>query len=86
MSLAVPRHDALEAWPYLGPDQLLPSRSRRVCLTCHWFRHHIGADGVPLLSCQWHRQLISHGDHLTHRCPSWSDPGACGHGWCPEAA
>ena len=29
-----------EAWPYLDGDVLLASRSRKVCMTCHWFRHH----------------------------------------------
>ncbi|MEA5412087.1 galactose oxidase [Synechococcus sp. BA-120 BA3] len=75
-----------DAWPYLGPEQLLPSRSRRVCLTCQWFRHHTDADGIPLLSCQWHQALIGHGDHLTRRCPSWLEPLQRGSGWCPEAA
>ncbi|PSB36373.1 galactose oxidase [Aphanothece minutissima] len=75
-----------DAWPYLGPEQLLPSRSRHVCLTCQWFRHHAGADDVPLLSCQWHQALICHGDHLTQRCPSWLEPRQRSSGWCPEAA
>ena len=25
-----------EAWPYLEQDVLRPSRSRKVCMTCHW--------------------------------------------------
>ena len=25
-----------EAWPYLDSDVLRPSRSRKVCMTCHW--------------------------------------------------
>ncbi len=75
-----------DAWPYLGPEQLLPSRSRHVCLTCQWFRHHAGDDDVPLLSCQWHQALICHGDHLTQRCPSWLEPRQRSSGWCPEAA
>ena len=29
-----------EAWPYLDEGVLRPSRSRKVCMTCHWFRHH----------------------------------------------
>ena len=77
---------ALPSWPYLGPEQLLPSRSRQVCLTCHWFRHHADADSLPMLSCQWHQALICHGDHLTQRCPCWIEPRHVGGGWCPEAA
>ncbi|WP_094586988.1 galactose oxidase [Synechococcus sp. BO 8801] len=78
--------DSCDAWPYLGPEQLLPSRSRHVCLTCQWFRHHADADSIPLLSCQWHQALICHGDHLTQRCPSWLEPLQRSSGWCPEAA
>jgi hypothetical protein len=63
---------ALASWPYLGPEQLLPSRSQHVC--------HL------LLSCQWHQALICHGDHLTQRCPCWIEPLHVGSGWCPEAA
>jgi hypothetical protein len=77
---------ALPSWPYLGPEQLLPSRSRQVCLTCHWFRHHADADSLPLLSCQLHEGLIRHGDHLTHRCPRWTQDLAAQRGWAPEVA
>jgi len=34
-----------EAWPYLEQDVLRPSRSRKVCMTCHWFRHHAALTG-----------------------------------------
>ncbi len=74
------------SWPYLGPERLLPSRSRRICLTCRWFRHHLDSEGIPLLSCHWHQGLICHGDHLTHRCPCWLEPRRADLGWCPEAA
>jgi hypothetical protein len=39
-----------EAWPYLDQDVLRPSRSRKVCMTCH-FRHHAGPECIPLLTC-----------------------------------
>jgi hypothetical protein len=84
--LQLSRSEPLEDWPYLNAEQLMRSRSRRVCMTCHWFRHHGGPDGVPLLTCQWHQGLISHGDHLTHRCPSWTSHRHLAGGWCPEAA
>jgi hypothetical protein len=48
-----------EAWPYLDGDVLLASRSRKVCMTCHWFRHHAGAQCIPLLTCQLHQGLIA---------------------------
>jgi hypothetical protein len=57
-----------EAWPYLDQAVLQPSRSRQVCLTCHWFRHHAAASCIPLLTCRLHHGLIAHGEHLTRRC------------------
>jgi hypothetical protein len=33
-----------------------------------------------------HEGLISHGDHLTHRCPRWTQDLAAQRGWAPEAA
>ena len=30
----------IEEWPYLDESTLLKTRSRKVCMTCHWFRHH----------------------------------------------
>jgi hypothetical protein len=29
----------IEEWPYLDEAVLLKTRSRKVCMTCHWFRH-----------------------------------------------
>ncbi len=86
MAIAPIRSEPLETWPYLGAERLVRSRSHRLCMTCHWFRHHAGPDGVPLLTCQWQRGLISHGDHLTHRCTSWTHHRHESSGWCPEAA
>jgi hypothetical protein len=40
-----------EVWPYLDQDVLRPSRSRKVCMTCHWFRHHAGKECIPVLTC-----------------------------------
>jgi hypothetical protein len=41
----------IDAWPFLDQQVLLPSRSRKVCMTCHWFRHHSGVNCIPLLTC-----------------------------------
>jgi hypothetical protein len=30
--------------------------------------------------------LISHGDHLTHRCQSWTEVLTAQRGWAPEVA
>ena len=61
----------IDAWPYLDEEVLKSSRSRQVCITCHWFRHHAGVNCIPLLTCQLHEGLISHGEHLTRRCSRW---------------
>jgi len=37
---------------------LRASRSRKVCMTCHWFRHHARAERIPVLTCQLHRGQI----------------------------
>ena len=76
----------IEAWPYLDQEVLLSSRSRQVCITCHWFRHHAGVNCISLLTCQLHEGLISHGDHLTHRCTRWTQDLAAQRGWAPEVA
>ncbi|MFM1812441.1 MAG: hypothetical protein RLZZ336_1379 [Cyanobacteriota bacterium] len=62
-----------DAWPYLDQVVLLRTRSPKVCMTCHWFRHHAGSSGIPLLTCQLHQGLITHGAHLTSRCQGWTD-------------
>ena len=74
-----------EAWPYLDGDVLLASRSRKVCMTCHWFRHHAGAQCIPLLTCQLHQGLIAQGDHLLNRCQGWTDDMTRQRGLAPEA-
>ena len=76
----------IDSWPYLDEEVLLSSSSRQVCITCHWFSHHAGVNCIPLLTCQLHEGLISHGDHLTHRCPRWTQDLAAQRGWAPEAA
>lgn len=78
--------ESIEEWPFLDQARLVASRSRRICLTCHWFRHCAGAEGIPLLTCQLHRGLITHGEHLTRRCPCWTDDLVLRRGWAPEAA
>jgi len=38
------RTEEIEDWPWLDKAVLRPSRSRQVCMTCHFFRHHPGPD------------------------------------------
>jgi hypothetical protein len=66
-------HIPFEDWPYLDSDVLLRTRSRKVCMTCHWFRPHAGVNCIPVLTCQLHQGLIAHGEHLTSRCQGWTD-------------
>ena len=73
-----------EAWPYLDQGVLRPSRSRKVCMTCHWFRHHAGPECIPVLTCQLHQGLIGQGEHLIRRCQGWTDDMARQRGWAPE--
>ena len=79
--------ESVGEWPFLDQPRLVPSRSRWVCLTCHWFRHRAGADGIPLLTCQLHRGLITHGEHLTRCCTCWTDATAhvCGETLPPQS-
>jgi len=61
----------VEEWPYLDEGVLLKTRSRKVCMTCHWFRHHAGVNCVPV---------------LTSRCQGWTDDMTRQRGWAPEVA
>ena len=63
----------IEEWPYLDQEVLQSSRSRKACLTCHWFRHHAGVNCIPVLTCLLHQGLIAHGEHLTRRCQGWTE-------------
>lgn len=81
-----PREDPVEEWPYLDQDVLVPTRSRRVCMTCHWFRHHAGPNCIPLLTCQSYQGLLAQGEHLTSRCQGWTDDMSRQRGWAPEVA
>ena len=76
----------IEEWPYLDQEVLVASRSRKVCMTCHWFRHHAGVNCIPVLTCQLHQGLLAHGEHLTRRCQGWTDDMTRQRGWCPEVA
>ena len=75
-----------EEWHYLDEAVLLKTRSRKVCMTCHWFRHHAGVNCIPVLTCQLHQGLIAHGEHLTSRCQGWTDDMTRSRGWAPEVA
>ena len=37
---------------------LLKTRSRKVSMACHWFRHHARVSCIPVLTCQLHQGLI----------------------------
>lgn len=80
------REDPVEDWPYLDQVVLVASRSSKVCLTCHFFRHHAGVSRIPLLTCQLHKGLIAQGDHLVSRCQGWTDDMVRQRGWAPEVA
>ncbi len=75
-----------EEWPYLDEEVLVASRSRKVCMTCHWFRHHAGVNCIPVLTCQLHLGLLAQGEHLTRRCQVWTKDMLRQRGWCPEVA
>jgi hypothetical protein len=76
----------IEEWSYLDSEVLVKTRSRKVCMTCHWFRHHAGVSCIPVLTCQLHQGLIAHGEHLTSRCQGWTDAMTRSQGWAPEVA
>ena len=77
---------SIEELPYLDEVVLQKTRSRKVCMTCHWFRHHAGVNCIPLLTCQLHQGLIAHGEHLTSSCQGWTDDMTRQQGWSPEVA
>ena len=45
----------IEEWSYLDEDVLLKTCSRKVCLTCQWFRHHARVNCIPVLTWQLHQ-------------------------------
>ena len=65
--------DDYEQWPYLDEEVLVASRSAKICMTCHWFRHRAEVNGIPVLTCQLHQGLLAHGEHLTRCCQGWTD-------------
>ena len=65
--------EEIEDWPWLDQAVRRSSRSRQVCMTCHFFWHHPEPECIPLLTCHLHQGLISLGEHLTHRCSAWSE-------------
>ena len=80
------RLEAIEDWPWLDQDVLRSSRSRQVCMTCHFFHQHPVPDDIPLLACHLHQGLIAHGEHLTRRCSGWTENLHRQRGWAPEVA
>jgi hypothetical protein len=85
-ALAARLDTSIEEWPYLDEQVLVTTRSRKVCMTCHWFRHHAGVNGIPVLTCQLHQGLLAQGEHLTNRCQGWTDDMTRQRGSCPEVA
>ncbi len=83
---SAPDDGGYEQWPYLDEEVLVASRSSKVCLTCHFFRHHAGVNCIPLLTCQLHQGLLAHGEHLTRRCQGWTKDMVRQRGWAPEVA
>jgi hypothetical protein len=75
-----------EEWPFLDQEVLVKARSRKVCMTCHWFQHQAGVNCIPLLTCQLHQGLIAHGEHLISRCQGWTDDMARQAGRAPGVA
>ena len=92
MGVPLPRPAALNArletpieeWSYLDEGTIQKTRSRKVCVTCHWFRYHAGVNCIPVLTCPLHQGLIAHGEHLTSRCPGWTDDMARQRSCAPE--
>ncbi len=80
------RKEEIKDWPWLDKAVLRPSRSRQVCMTCHFFRHHPGPECIPLLTCHQNQGLIAHGEHLTSRCQGWTEDLHRQRGLAPEAA
>ena len=76
----------IEVWPQLREPVLRSSRSRKVCMTCHFFRHRVATDGIPELICELHRALIPQGVHLASRCQGWTDDLVRQQGGAPEVA
>ena len=56
-----PLEQAIDEWPFLDQDLLVSTRSRKVCMTCHWFRHQAGVSCILVLTCQLHQGLLAHG-------------------------
>jgi hypothetical protein len=81
-----PVEQPIEEWPFFDQEVLERSRSRKVCMTCHWIRHHAGVNGIQVLTCQLHQGLLTHGEHLSRRCQGWTEDMTRQRGWCPEVA
>ena len=68
---------APSTWPPMGSEQLRPSRSLMVCLTCQHFQHTLAEARVTQPACAQHQRRLPEGVHLTHRsgvtngCSGW---------------
>jgi hypothetical protein len=86
VALAARLETPIEDWPYLDSEVLVKTRSRKVCMTCHFFRHHPGPECIPPLTCHLHQGLIAHGEHLAASCSGWTEDSHRQRGWAPEVA
>ena len=78
--------ELVEVWLQLREPVLRSRRSRKVCMSCHFFRHRVAADGIPEFTCELHRALIGQGVHLGSRWQGWTDDLVRQQGWAPEVA
>jgi hypothetical protein len=76
--------EAIEDWPWLDQEVLRPCRSRQVCMTYQFFRHHPGPNCIPLRTCHLPQGLIADGEHLTHRYQGWTHDMVRQRGWAPR--
>ena len=58
-------HSELE---YLEDPTFQPAWGCMVCQTCNKFSFRKNKNFGSLLYCNFHRKLISNGEHLTHSC------------------
>jgi len=75
------RDEAIKVLPCLDRDVLRSSRSRQVCLSCHFFPTSPGSQLHPTAHLLPAPRLIAHGKHLTHRCSGWTEDLHCHRGW-----
>ena len=58
----------IEEWRYLDEAVLLKTRSLKVCMTCHWVRHHAGVNCIPVLTSDRRCLRKRAGSAMAARC------------------